>query len=267
MSEFDLRKRITELEVENFELLAENERLRKLLGFSQREHIPQGTFPVSNNLEQNNTKKTCIPLINKYSTPDEKIELFQSLFQGRTDVYAKRCYSKKHGSSYYVPACKNEWVKDLCDKTRIKCKDCPNRDLLPLTKEVINNHLRNKDEHGAGIIDIYPLLPNDNCLLLVVDFDEEKWKEDIDIFRSVCKTCNVPIAIERSRSGNGAQAWIFFEKSISALSARRMGNALLTKAMSVRPKICFTSYDRIILAMKLIVLFAMFVSVRCMRFR
>lgn len=244
MSEFDLRKRITELEVENFELLAENERLRKLLGFSQREHIPQGTFPVSNNLEQSNTKKTCIPLINKYSTPDEKIELFQSLFQGRTDVYAKRCYSKKYGSSYYVPACKNEWVRDLCDKTRVKCKDCPNRDLLPLTREVINNHLRNKDEHGAGIVGIYPLLLNDNCLFLAVDFDEEKWEEDIGTFRSVCEIYNIPVAIERSRSGNGAHAWIFFEEPVSAISARRLGNALLTKAMSVRHEIRFTSYDR-----------------------
>ncbi|NDV59311.1 helicase [Bacteroides sp. 519] len=237
MSESDLRKRVAELE-------AENERLRKILGISQREYIPQETPPVSDIPEQSNIKKPHVPSINKYSTPDEKIELFQSLFQGRTDVYAKRCYSKKHGSSYYIPACKNEWVRGFCDKTRVKCKDCPNRHLLPLTKEVINSHLRNKDEHGIGIVGIYPLLLNDNCLFLAVDFDEEKWEEDIGTFRSICETYSIPVAIERSRSGNGAHAWIFFEEPVPAISARRLGNALLTKAMSVRHEIRFTSYDR-----------------------
>ncbi|NDV97442.1 helicase [Dysgonomonas sp. 521] len=243
MSESDLLKRIAELESQNIELLAENGRLREMLGLTQKESKLQETAPVSDISEENNTE-TFPPSINKYSSPEEKIELFQSLFQGRTDIYAKRCYSKKHGSNYYIPACKNEWIKGVCDRSRVKCKDCPNRDLLPLTKEVINNHLRNKDKHGAGIVGVYPLLPDDNCLFLAVDFDEEKWKEDIAIFRSVCKTHNIPVAIERSRSGNGAHAWMFFEESISAASVRRLGNALLTKAMSVRHEICFTSYDR-----------------------
>ncbi|MDR1055231.1 MAG: hypothetical protein LBL90_05280 [Prevotellaceae bacterium] len=167
-----------------------------------------------------------------------------SLFRGRTDVYAKRCYSKKHDSSYYIPACKNEWVKGICDKAHVKCKDCLNRDLLSLTKDVINSHLRNKDEHGAGIVGIYPLLPDENCLLLAVDFDEEQWKEDITTFRSVCNTYHILVAIERSRSGNGAHAWMFFEEPVPAVSTRRLGNTLLTKAMSVRHEIRFTSYDR-----------------------
>jgi hypothetical protein len=151
---------------------------------------------------------------------------------------------KKHGSSYYIPACKNEWVKGFCDRARIKCKDCPNRDLLPLEKEIINNHLRNKDEQGSGIIGIYPLLQDETCLFLAVDFDEEKWKEDITAFRSVCTSYNIPIAIERSRSGDGGHTWIFFDEPVSAVSARKLGNALLTNAMSVRHEIHFASYDR-----------------------
>ena len=47
---------------------------------------------------------------NKYATPDQKIELFKSLFIGREDVYAKRFYNTKTGKSGYVPACANEWV-------------------------------------------------------------------------------------------------------------------------------------------------------------
>jgi superfamily II DNA or RNA helicase len=230
MSESELLKRITELEARNLELLAENDRFREMLGLPQKNTAPEEIV-----------SKTSI---DKYSTPDEKIELFQSLFRGRSDVYAKRCYSKKHESSYYIPACKNEWVKGVCDRTRIKCKNCANRELLPLTKEVINSHLRNKDEHGAGIAGIYPLLPDETCLFLAVDFDEEKWGEDITVFRTVCDSYAIPVAIERSRSGNGAHAWIFFEEPVPAIAARRLGNALLTKAMSVRHEIRFTSYDR-----------------------
>ncbi|NDV65297.1 TOTE conflict system archaeo-eukaryotic primase domain-containing protein [Bacteroides sp. 224] len=242
MSESELLKQIAELKTQNLKLLAENERLREMLNLPQKN--TEKTTLLSNILKQINTEKPSATSINKYSTPEEKIDLFQSLFQGRTDVYAKRCYSKKHRSSYYIPACKNEWVKGICDRTRVKCKDCTNRDLLPLTTEVIDSHLRNKDEHGAGIVGIYPLLQNENCVFLAVDFDKEKWKEDITTFRSICNTYNIPVAIERSRSGNGAHAWIFFALPIPAVSARRLGNALLTKAMTVRHEISFTSYDR-----------------------
>ncbi|MDR1591750.1 MAG: DEAD/DEAH box helicase family protein [Prevotellaceae bacterium] len=167
-----------------------------------------------------------------------------SLFRGRTDVYAKRCYSKNHGSSYYVPACKNEWVRGICEKPRVKCKNCTKRELLPLTAEVIDSHLRNKDENGIGIVGVYPLLPDENCLFLAIDFDEKDWLKDISVFRSVCKDLDIPIVIERSRSGNGAHSWLFFEESVPAISARKLGNALLTKAMSERHEIRFDSYDR-----------------------
>lgn len=243
MSESELLKQIAELETQNLELLAENRKLRDMLGLPQRS-ITQDAVPITGAPSQDNIEKASTSSIDKYSTPDEKIELFQSLFRGRTDVYAKRCYSKKHNSSYYIPACKNEWVRGLCDRTRVKCKDCVNRDLLPLSNEIINSHLRNNDENGAGIVGIYPLLPDETCLFLAVDFDEEKWKEDINIFRSTCKTYGVPVAIERSRSGNGAHAWIFFEEPVPAASARKLGNALLTKAMSLRHEIPFSSYDR-----------------------
>lgn len=135
-------------------------------------------------------------------------------------------------------------MKGLCDRTRVKCKDCGHRDLLPLTKEVVNSHLRNQDVNGAGIVGVYPLLPDETCLFLSIDFDEEKWEKDIAAFRMVCDLLSLPVAIERSRSGNGAHAWLFFEEPVQAVSARKLGNALLTKTMSVRPEIKFSSYDR-----------------------
>ena len=242
MPNSELHKRISELEHQNQELLAENRRLREMLGLSEEEvKEKETTSPILNFVEE---ESPTVSSINKYSSPEEKIELYLSMFRGRTDVYAKRCYSKKYDSSYYIPACKNEWARGLCDRTRVKCKDCKHRDLLPLTPEVIDRHLRNKDEYGAGIVGIYPLLPDETCFFIAVDFDEEKWEKDVATFRLVCESLNIPIAVERSRSGNGAHAWLFFEEPISALSARKLGNALLTKAMSVRHEIKFSSYDR-----------------------
>jgi len=247
MPEIDLHKRIEELESENRLLYAENKRLREALGLPLENIIPEKSTIESidfSKKEENNEILSANSSINKHSPPNEKIDLFMSLFRGRTDVYAKRCYSKKHDSGYYIPACKNEWVRGICDRTRMKCKDCAKRELLPLTEAVIDSHLRNKDENGAGIVGVYPLLPNDTCLFLAIDFDEEKWQKDVSVFRSVCNDLNIPLAFERSRSGNGAHAWLFFEEPVPAISARKLGNALLTKAMSVRHEIQFASYDR-----------------------
>jgi superfamily II DNA or RNA helicase len=241
MSESVLLDQIAKLEAQNHVLIAENERLRKALGLPVEENVEKQEIVA---LEKESRIPEAAASVNKYSSPEEKIELFLSLFRGRTDVYAKRCYSKNHGSSYYVPACKNEWVRGVCEKPRVKCRNCSRRELLPLTKEVIDSHLRNKDKNGSGIVGIYPLLPDENCLFLAIDFDEEDWQNDIATFRLVCKEWNIPIAIERSRSGNGAHAWLFFEEPVPATSARKLGNALLTDAMSTRHEIRFTSYDR-----------------------
>ena len=64
---------------------------------------------------------------NKYASPNEKIELFKSLFIGREDVYAKRLFNAKTGKSGYVPVCANEWVQGVCDKKKYKCNSCPSK--------------------------------------------------------------------------------------------------------------------------------------------
>jgi superfamily II DNA or RNA helicase len=241
MPGIELHKRIEELELENHILRTENKRLRESLS------LPTEYMVQKQKIIAIEKEKSIIEInspINKFSPPDEKIKLFMSLFCGRTDVYAKRCYSKNFDSSYYIPACKSDWIKGICERPKVKCKNCSKRELLPLTEVVINSHLRNKDKNGNGIVGVYPLLPDENCLLLAVDFDEKEWQKDIAAFRLICKELNIPVAIERSCSGNGAHAWFFFEEPVPAVSARKLGNVLLTKTMSIRHEIKFASYDR-----------------------
>jgi hypothetical protein len=242
MLEKELYKRIDELEKENQDLRAVNQQLREALGLQVEElNIQKQECKPTEN--ENTPAETLFPF-NKFSKPNEKIKLFMSLFRGRTDVYAKRCYSKNHDSSYYMPACKNEWVYGVCERPRVKCKNCSKRELLPVTEAVIEHHLRNRDENGNGVVGIYPLLPDETCLFLAVDFDGENWQKDVTAFREACRKLKIPAAIERSRSGNGAHVWFFFDKPVLAVSARKFGNVLLTKAMSIRHELRFTSYDR-----------------------
>ena len=150
----------------------------------------------------------------------EKVSIFQSVFQGRDDVFAKRWYSSTTQKSGYQPVCTREWNREFCDKRKYKCADCPNRQFASLTYDDVFNHLAGKDlwEHG--------------------------YKNDVLSFVNVCKTWNVPCYIERSRSGTGAHVWIFFDTPITAFKARKLGNAILTEAMNSDVHLSFKSYDR-----------------------
>ena len=135
----------------------------------------------------------------------QKINLFRSLFRGRNDAYARLWISKKTGKSGYSPVCKNEWVREICKKHIIKCSQCPNREFSPLVDDVISKHLK-----GIYIVGIYPMLRNEACYFLAVDFDKENWIDNVFAFKETCLKEGMPVSIERSRSGNGAHAWIFY---------------------------------------------------------
>jgi len=168
-----------------------------------------------------------------------KLALFRRLFRGRTDVYPLR-WESKGGKSGYAPACANEWRPGLCEKPRIKCGDCRQRELLPVTDDVIYRHLA-----GAIVAGVYPLLSDDTCYFLAVDFDEAEWQEDARAFAQSCLELNVPVALEISRSGNGAHAWIFFEDKIPASDARRLGTAIISHACERTRQLALSSYDRL----------------------
>jgi hypothetical protein len=186
-----------------------------------------------------------VSLINQHSTADAKIRLFRSLFRGRDDVYPRRFESRKTGRAGYAPACANEWVRGLCEKPQIKCTDCPNRRFLPVTDDVIRWHLSGIDDSRQPFVaGVYPMLQDETCFFLAVDFDKEGWSEDAAAFMETCRGMGVPAVLERSRSGRGGHIWLFFEDAITAASARRLGSYVLTETMERHPDIGFSSYDR-----------------------
>ncbi len=187
-----------------------------------------------------------LPPVTNLSSSAGKIALFRSLFRGREDVYPRRFESRKTGKAGYAPACANEWVRGACEKPKIKCAECPHRCFLPVTDDTIRQHLSGRDDRGRDfVMGVYPMLPDETCLFLAVDFDKERWQEDATAFAETCRQVDVPMAVERSRSGNGAHAWFFFKEAVSASAARKLGSFLLTETMERRPDLGLDSYDRL----------------------
>ena len=180
------------------------------------------------------------------SSTTEKIAVFRSLFRGREDVFPRRWENPKSGKSGYAPVCRNEWIRGVCGKPQVKCCECPNQAFVPFGVDIIRYHLTgratsNATDFTAGI---YPMLPDETCWFLAADFDKKSWKRDVVAFRDTARAKGVPVAIERSRSGSGAHAWIFFEEPVAAGDARHLGALLVTATMDRCPDIGFDSYDR-----------------------
>lgn len=180
------------------------------------------------------------------SSSSDKIRLMRSLFRGREDVFPRRWQSAKSGKSGYSPACRNEWVHGLCAKPQIKCAHCTNQAFVPVDDGIVRSHLSGRTSGGSAetTIGVYALLPHDTCWFLAIDFDKHSWMEEISAFRQSARANGVPVAIERSRSGNGAHAWIFFTEPVPASQARRLGTLLISETLDRYPDLGFDSYDR-----------------------
>jgi hypothetical protein len=110
------------------------------------------------------------------------------LFRGRADVYPTRWRNSRKGTSGYSPACGNEWIPEVCDKPRIKCGECPNQAFLPVTDRVVLDHLR-----GRIVAGVYPLLEDDTCWFLAIDFDKGSWENDVSALVETCRQMRLPI--------------------------------------------------------------------------
>ncbi|MET4071272.1 superfamily II DNA or RNA helicase [Bradyrhizobium sp. S3.2.6] len=228
----ELRARLTAMERERADVVAE---INTLQSMRSEETEPIKVVPSGHAGDPTD----------RNSPIEKKLALFRRLFRGRSDVYPIRWENRTTERSGYAPACANEWRRGICEKPRVKCSACPNQAFLPVDDVAIERHLRGTDPNGAPfVMGVYPMLADNACSFLAADFDEGDWRRDAFAFRDACERHGIPVAIERSRSGNGAHAWIFFDEPISAAWARRLGAFLITDAMERVPDIGFGSYDR-----------------------
>ena len=190
------------------------------------------------------------PAINRHSTPQQKIDLFKSLFSGRQDVFALRWFNPKSNKSGYSPVCRNKWLSGKCDLKKYSCATCPFKLPVALTDNYIYNHLAGRDEFSRDVIGLYPLIDGNLCKFLAMDFDSHAtknqlaWRDDILAVHKTYSDFGINSYIEISRSGNGGHLWIFFEEIISTRLARNLGTAIIKAAMQKRHSIPFESFDR-----------------------
>ena len=246
MESIELIEKIKSLQRENDKLREEMRSLQIQLGIGELTKGKHEFFASDTEIKvpERAFQQMEIPIfqITKNSDSSEKIQLFKSLFRGRDDVYARRWENKKKGTAGYTPACGNEWKYGICLKPKMSCSDCVHKDYLMLTDEVTEYHLTGRN---GLVVGIYPMLLNDTCYFLAIDFDDEGWQNDITTLRQICLRFDIPIAVERSRSGEGAHAWFFFEQPVAASLARKFGSSMLTHSMNERHEVAFKSYDRL----------------------
>ncbi|MCQ2499613.1 MAG: DEAD/DEAH box helicase family protein [Lachnospiraceae bacterium] len=193
------------------------------------------------------------------------VDYFYYLFKGRSDVYSMRYgkANKKTGKHGYYTQCSNIWKYGICPKKndyQYSCSQCPNQVYKGLTGQALYEHLVGAKEDASDVIGIYPMLPDETINFLVFDFDchdeavngdddanpDLEWMGEVNAFRKICEMNDVPILVERSRSGKGAHIWMFFEKPILAATARKFGAALLTKGAESVNMRSFKYYDRML---------------------
>jgi superfamily II DNA or RNA helicase len=219
-----LRAEINLLRQENALLRAENLQLK--LKSPARVSEPRAAYKPNNEPSQSS-----------FSTGNSGIQLFQSLFRARDDVYAQR-WQKKDGTTNYSPAKDHNWDSHTKnERGKWQCgSDCR---LLPLSEKVLQEHL-----DGHRTVGIYPLLKDETCWLLALDFDDAEWSDDALAFLETCDAFGVPAYLERSRSGAGGHVWIFFDNAVRAAHARALGAFLISETKQNRYQLGFKSYDR-----------------------
>jgi superfamily II DNA or RNA helicase len=205
-------------------LRAENARLLRLLMLSPQEAAPPGPAQAAYFVAPPGP-------VHDGSSPDAKVAFFGALFAARADVYAVRFDNRRTGKQGWLPAVRGGWRKGVRHE---------DRDYLPLTAEVLAAHLK-----GEVHIGLYPLLDGDRCWWLAADFDGPEAMFDALMYLKAGRALQVPVALEVSRSGVGAHAWVFFTSPVPAELARRLGTGLLREAMALRGKMSLASYDRL----------------------
>jgi superfamily II DNA or RNA helicase len=221
-------------EQENIRLREENARLRRMLAAHS---IPIPQLAPEKPPPTKAADAACPE--DKEERARRRIVLFRSLFRGREDVYARR-WENDDGRHGYVPAHVKDWKAINRSRPEDRKKVAQKtRKFIPMSDAVIENHLLGKDTIG-----VYPLMPDETCWFLAADFDKKTWEYDALAFLETCQELNVPAALERSRSGKGGHIWIFFDRALPAITARKLGCVVLTRTMERRHQVGLDSYDR-----------------------
>ncbi|MBI4595738.1 MAG: DEAD/DEAH box helicase family protein [Candidatus Tectomicrobia bacterium] len=170
---------------------------------------------------------------------EQQLDLFISLFRGRTDAYARRW--EKDGRSGYSPAYAFDWGEFMAHKRHGgSMKDFEKKSLFPFSKEVAKKHLL-----GQHVVGIYPILPDNTSYFIAADFDGENWLADSRAYLSECRLLGLSAYLERSRSGSGGHVWIFFSKPYPCYKSRQMALEVIRKAFNVSKFDKEVSFDRL----------------------
>ena len=228
------------------QLQNENRELRKLLSDAGVEY--------NNKSELVNIDYSESTLLKQIPITEDLANRFFSMFWGRKDVFARR---GKNGG--YYPQCKNRW-NSLCPKNKdgkASCDNCQYKSWIALSLKSIVQHLKGERVDGTDVIGIYPALEDGTSRLLVFDFDyhdgnedynesvkNKEWMLEVDSLRSLCRKQGFFPLVERSRSGNGAHVWLFFEQPVTISKVRQFGFMLLEKGKKEVSLKSFRYYDR-----------------------
>jgi len=215
-----LKQRLAALEVEKAEILA---------ALRHAEQVPtEAGAPAL----LGTPLATDVPVTN-----EAKLAFFLQVFAARRDVFPQRWASGARQG--YSPVCLREWERDVCLKPQVKCSACEVRQFQPLDETVARAHLE-----GRLTIGTYAIQPGDTCIFLACDFDEAAWEQDVLAYRNAGKHFGIEVVVERSRSGNGAHAWVFFSQPVSARDARLLGTLLLLRCQLEGRSEKLSSFDR-----------------------
>ncbi|HEY8620297.1 MAG TPA: DEAD/DEAH box helicase family protein [Dermatophilaceae bacterium] len=205
-------------------LRSENARLLRLLELTPAQARPPG--PTQTGIFDGPPA-----MVDVSSSPGAKVDFFASMFAARRDVYAVRWENARTGRAGWMPAVRGGWRKGVAASSR---------EFLPLTSDIVASHL-------TGDIDLrlYPLLDGDRCWWLAADFDGSAAMLDALSYLKAARAVGAPVALEVSRSGQGAHAWLFFTSPVPAATARQVGTGLLREAIALRGRMDLSSYDRL----------------------